>query len=445
MKRTIARSRIAGLVLTSALATTLAAGCTAKSAPRADISASRAEAALAKGKSDKAVENAEAAVLAQPHNVAYRAMLGSAYLDAGRFDSAIASFNDAMSLGDQSPRTALSLALAHIASGNLQKAQGVLDDWRDVIAPADLGLAYALAGEADRGVMILTDTLRGGQNTPKVRQNLAYAYALAGQWREARIMAAQDVPGDQINDRIEQWANSAHPEAFRQRVVMLLDVPATIVDPGQPAQLALANFTPVAQLAAEASALAPRVAAAQPAELPAELAAELPASEEPASSAPMVELARYEAPVTTPPQSFEAAFATSAPSGATPGAVMADAVRFVSEPVVQKLPARYGFVAQGSKPSQSVGTGSHFVQLGSFSTQEGARRAWGIYTKRNPSLSGHEMKLTQAKVKGRIYWRVSAAGFDRLSAISMCSKVKRSSNDGCITYSAANPLPGTIG
>lgn len=434
MNHSIARSRIAGLVLTSALATSLAAGCTAKSAPRADLSANRAEAALAKGKSDEAIANAEAAVLADPRNAAYRTMLGSSYLDAGRFASAIASYNDAMSLGDQSPRTALSLALAHTASGDYAKAQAVLDDWRDVIAPADLGLAYALAGEADRGVMILADTLRAGDNSPKVRQNLAYAYALAGHWREARLMAAQDIPADQLDDRIEQWANHAQPEAFRQRVAMLLDVPATSRDPGQPAALALANSTSAEQLAAEASALAPRLAASQSEELEPE-----------ADAAPAVTLARYEAPVTTQPQSFEAAFATRAPSGATPTAVIADTIRFVSEPVVQKLPARYGFVAQGAKPKNNFGTGSHLIQLGSFATEQGARRAWGLYTKRHQGLGNHEMKITQAKLNGRTFWRVSAAGFDRLGALSMCSQVKRSSSDGCIAYSAAKPLPGTVG
>jgi Flp pilus assembly protein TadD len=433
MNRNINRKQIAGMVLTSALATALMAGCTAKGAPRADVSASRAELALAKGKSDKAVANAEAAVLAEPRNVAYRAMLGSAYLDAGRFASAVSSFEDAMTLGDQSPRTALSLALAHIANGNHPKAQAVLDDWRDVIAPADLGLAYALAGEADRGVMVLADTLRGGDNSPKVRQNLAYAYALAGHWREARLMAAQDVPGDQLDDRIGEWANNAQPEAFRQRVAMLLKVPATVRDAGQPAALALANSTSAEQLAAEASALAPRTAVAENGELPAEAAAE-----------PAVTLARYEAPVTTPPQSFEAAFAAPAPSGATPAAVIADAVRFVNDPVVQKLPARYGFVAQGAKPKHNVGTGSHLVQLGSFASEAGARRAWGMYTKRHQGLGSHEMRITQAKVNGRTYWRVSAAGFDRLSAISMCSKVRTSSSDGCIAYSATKPLPGTV-
>ena len=35
------------------------------------------------------------------------------------------------------------------------------------------------------------------EQTPKLRQNLAYTYALAGNWRAAQVMAAEDVPADQ--------------------------------------------------------------------------------------------------------------------------------------------------------------------------------------------------------------------------------------------------------
>ena len=95
MNRT-ANKRMIGLAVGTALAAGLLTGCATNAAPRADLSASRAEAALAKGKTDNAVEHAEAAVLAEPHNAAYRAMLGTAYLDAGRFASAAATFDDAM-------------------------------------------------------------------------------------------------------------------------------------------------------------------------------------------------------------------------------------------------------------------------------------------------------------------------------------------------------------
>ncbi len=256
MIRNANSKRMMGLAVTSAMAAGLLTGCATHPAPRADLSASRAEAAMAKGKPQLAVEHAEAAVLAEPRNASYRAMLASAYLDAGRFASAESTFNDAMKLGDNSTRTALSLALALDGQGKYQQAAALLSDWESQIAPADLGLAYALSAKPDRGIEVLSNAIRAGENTPKMRQNLAYAYALAGRWKEARIMASQDVPANQVGDRMEEWAQMAQPTAWQTRVAALIGAPAGVADAGQPAQLALANNPGVEQLATEATAAA---------------------------------------------------------------------------------------------------------------------------------------------------------------------------------------------
>src|SRR3546814_3285335 len=97
-----------GLAVTTALASVALAGCaTSGAAPRADASFSKAQVALSKGEASTAVRHAEAAVLADPRNPAYRAPLGAAYLEAGRFQAAATSFSDALDLGDSDPRTVL--------------------------------------------------------------------------------------------------------------------------------------------------------------------------------------------------------------------------------------------------------------------------------------------------------------------------------------------------
>lgn len=452
MNRNAHNSRLVGLALTTALASAALSGCTMGST-RADLAANRAEAALAKGKTDKAVAAAEQAVLGDPRNAAYRAMLGNAYLGSGRFQSAATSLNDAMSLGDTSTRTALSLALAYIGAGESQKGVAVLDDWRDNIAPGDLGLAYALAGQPERGIRVLEASLRGGENTPKIRQNLAYAYALASRWREARLMAEQDVPADQVGDRIAEWAEAVDPRSFQYRVASLLNVPSIAADPGQPANLALENFPAAEQLASEAAALHRVAEAGSQNGGTGDFAKafgsdeELPAiAEASRDNEPELALARYQAPSTSQPQNFEAAFASPAPQGATPTAVIADTVRFVSEPAVQKMPARFGG-APKPKPTSRIGAmpvgGGHLVQLGSFYSEQGARRAWGIYAKRHPGLGGHEMKITKAVVSGKTYWRVAATGFAPADARAMCATVRKAGS-GCIPYSAKSPLPGAV-
>ena len=460
MTRTANRNRMIALVASTALATMVLGGCTTNAAPSANLSASKAEAMLAKGKADQAVEHAEAAVLAEPRNGAYRAMLGAAYMEAGRFQSAATSFHDAMTLGDETPRTALSYALALTAAGDSMRALSLLDEWRDDIPASDLGLAVALAGRPEHGAQILANALRAGENTPKVRQNLAYAFALGGNWLQARIMASEDVPADQVEARLAQWAADSGPQAQSARVASLLGVKIA-PDVGQPAQLALANNPSIEQLAAQAAGEAVPVNDTQYA-----YDAELPALA-PTGESPVVAVAQA-APAPAAPASFEQAFAAPAPTGATPAQMVEAATRFVSNPVVQEAPARILPVADTSETARRVTgrvagssiaprasssmidqgrsaprTGDHLVQLGSFSTEAGAKRAWGIYAKRYPQLSGYDMVITQAVVRGKTYWRVSAGGLAKGDARTVCSSVKARGN-GCIAWAAGNPLPGAI-
>jgi Flp pilus assembly protein TadD len=422
MKSTANSKRVIGLAVTSAMAGALLSGCATNAAPPAALSASQAAQAQASGRHAQAVAHAEAAVLAEPRNAAYRSMLASAYLDAGRFASAETAFTDAIQLGDNSARNALSLSLAMSAQGKYREAAALLNEWEGEIATADLGLALALAGQPERGIHLMGNAIRGGDNTAKMRQNLAYSYALAGRWREARLMAAQDVPADQLNDRIEQWALMASPDAWHTRVAALLQVPAGVRDSGQPVQLALANNPSIEQLASEAA-----VPAADSAELAPLEVASAPVNELPAVQA--VEPERYEAPART--SNFQAAFISAAPAP-----VAQDAARFV-----QAAPAR-------SEPTPAAGSapraeGTHLVQLGSFSSEQGARRAWGIYVRKYPELAGHEMVISEAVVRGKRYWRVSAAGFGRSTSSAMCGRVK-ASGSGCFAYAEGRPLPGAV-
>jgi hypothetical protein len=349
-----------------------------------------------------------------------------------------------MKLGDNSTRTALSLALALDGEGKFDQAVAVLSDWEKEIAPADLGLAYALSGRPDRGVEIMANAIRGGDNTPKMRQNLAFAYALAGRWKEARLMAAQDVPANQVGDRMQEWAQMAQPQAWQTRIASMIGAPAGVQDAGQPVELALANNPSVEQLATEASAYAApkaELAANDAPEAPA-ASAELPAA---AEAAPQVAVASYPAPPTAEPSDFKSAFASYAPSGGSIAQVTQDALRFVQQPVVQTAAVRQGAAPRASAAAAAKeSSGTHLVQLGSFASEQGARRAWGIYVKRYPELAAHQMIVTQAVVRGKHYWRVSAAGFGLASSRSMCGRVKTSGGDGCFAYAEGHPLPGAI-
>lgn len=431
------KNRLLGLALTTALVTVSLTGC-ATSAPTAAISASKAESALSSGKYESGLAHAEAAVLADPYNSSYRAMLGAAYLDSGRFGSAATSFDDAAKLGDNSARTALSLALALTAEGKRRDAIQVLDGHRADIAKGDLGLAYALAGKPEIGIHLLTNALRSGKNTAKTRQNLAYSFALAGRWREARLMVAEDVPADQVSDRIAAWATDAHPQAYRLRVAKLLSVPTAVSDPGQPVQLAISNFPTADQLAAEATGSP--MASSAPVSAPTPLASAAPNAELPPIGDPIdfaVATNAYQAPQSVQPVDFEAAFATSAPANSKTAAVELNTNRFVENPIVQAIPT-------STAPVAVHADGSHLVQLGSFSSKKGAHRAWNIYAMRYPELANHQMVITKATVRGKTFWRVSAAGYNARSSKSMCGRIKTTSSDGCFAYAESRPLPGAV-
>ncbi len=502
------------LALTTALAGVALSGCSTKTAPIAGNSFEKARTELVRGNSSKAVKHAEAAVQAQPQDAGYRAMLGAAYMDAGRFASAATSFNDAMVLGNTEARTVLSYALAETAQGNNAVALAALKQHRNTIDDADLGLAYALAGEPARGVHILSNALRGGENTAKVRQNLAYSYALQGNWRAARLMAAEDVPANQINQRIAEWAANVGPQAYQTRVANLLGV-KPVQDNGQPMRLALSNNPSQQQMFAESAASAPADAAAsafnqspsytangelapvgQTAAAPvaATVAAPAPtpiakpkmAKVAPAKSAgtPVdllpklaeakpVPAASAEAALERQPVRFGAAFGTPVSKPAVSGTVKpaaspaATGAQFVSKAVVQQMPTGYReakpaptrvarpaariattaqqrrMVAKPGASTSALSESTHLVQLGSFTSRDAAASASKKLSQRHSLLKGRDIMITEAKVSGKTYWRVAAAGFGQGSAKSACSALK-SKGQACFAYSATRKLPGAV-
>ena len=464
MYTTDRNNRTIGLAVTTAMAGVLLAGCAGGSAPQASVSASEAQQAMASGKHQRAIKHAEAAVQAEPRNAEYRATLAQAYLDAGRFTSAVTSFNDAVELGDTSGKTALSLALALTGQGSLQEAQNVLRSSENDIADADLGLALALAGDAQGAISVMSNAIRGGNNTVKMRQNLAYAFAMGGRWREARLMAAQDVPADMLGARMEEWAAQANPQSYRTRLATLLDVPGDTVDNGQPIQLALGNSPSIDQLASHAlddgsselAALDNVVSgdwAASPVAEAAPSSVTPPAALAEVTPAPVRTANRYASVPTDKPANFADAFAVPGPAvPATPrqdaGSYIAASTRIASAPapVIASAPAARKAVRQSqpAAPVSASGDGTHLVQLGSFSSPQGAERAKAIYLRRYPELNGEQMVVTEAVVRGKRYWRVSAAGYERAESKQMCARVNSASNEGCITWAEGSPLPGAV-
>ena len=404
------------LMLSGAAALGLLGGCSSQ-APRPDKLAQNSEQALRKGETPRAVALAEQAVAADGRNASLRLLLANAYLRAGRFESARSAYADAIELGDDSSRAALGLVLTELALGHNSAALDAINTYGDVLQAADLGLALTMAGQGDRGITVLTNAIREGHNTPKARQNLAYAYALTGKWDEARIMAGQDLPADQVDARLQSWASMTRPEDSRRRLASLLGAPL-VGDTGQPAALALANFpaTKGAEPAAEpvrSADAAPQPAA--PVDAPAAAPVAAPAA------APSGVLARIDL---APSQAAPAAAPAPAPAPAP-------AQQLVSRPVVQPVPASAPHMVRpmvrqaAAQPAPASHLGTHVVQLGAFGSADAAKRAWLHFRARDAHLAGHPSLITKVNVGGRDFWRVQAAGFaGRAPAQSLCGSLK---------------------
>jgi Flp pilus assembly protein TadD len=378
----------------------LVGGCSSQSRP--DKMAQAARDAMKQGETPRAIALTEAAVQADGRNASLRLMLANAYLHAGRFESARMAYADAIELGDDSSRAALGLVLADLALGHNAAALDTLNTYGDVLPAADYGLALVMAGQNQRGIDTLTDTIRQGHNLPKVRQNLAYAYALSGMWTEARIMAGQDVPADQVDARLQSWAALTRPEDGRRRVATLLGSPL-VSDAGQPEALALSHFPGSPAPGAEPAKPAPVVQAA---------ATELPAAQT-ASGA----LARIDLPQARPAAALPFSAPAPAPAPA-PAAIPAPSVHRV-------VPLRQ---AQAQTPNHAPavhGYGTHLVQIGAYNSADAARRAWLHFAARNPALGGHPNMITKVNVHGHDYWRLQAAGFaGHASASSVCGTLR---------------------
>lgn len=383
--------------------------------------AKKAEKAFAKGKTERALTFAELAVEADMQNRDYRSLLARIYMAQGRFVSAERTLMDVMDLGQVDPRTVISLALTRIAQGNVDSAVALVEANRAIVPVSDYGLTLALAGRAGDAVNVLGDAVRLDGANARTRQNLALAYALDGRWRDARVMAGQDMAQTQVNERIAEWAQFARPEAYTLRVAGLLKVRPNMADTGQPVRLALNSVAPVG--------LADAGPAIQPVDVPASQASVELAAIGPAPVADSVGFAAVETAVKmAEPEAVAVAEAPliKAPEGPAKAATPAP-VKLALADVPASTTAKSG--------------GTHVVQLGAFNNAVVANDAWAKLSRRHGLLGGFEPAKTSVTVNGRKFIRLAATGFDTAAAASAaCSQIK-SQGGVCFVRSSAGAAP----
>ncbi|WP_312219253.1 SPOR domain-containing protein [Sphingobium yanoikuyae] len=395
--------------------------------------AEAAEKALADRDGAKAVQAAEAAVQAAPDNAQYRQLLGRAYVLDGRFVSAETAFTDAMTLGNCDSRTIVSLALVEVALGKNDAARDLLAANTDNVPAGDYGLALAMAGDPTEGVRILSAAIQDPSANARTRQNLAYAYALAGRWKDARLVAGLDLAPLAANQRIAQWAGMADPALAPQRVAALMGVTVNGADQGQPAVLALAPAAPdAAPVALAAASTEPAPVLDLPTGSPIEMAAAEPA---PAASALNTRIIETAVPASTPAPAVKAA--------PKPMTVLA---------VAKTKPAR-AKVAPAASPAArmqqvayikpvTTGASAWVVQLGAFNSPAVAKEKWTSMARVNGRIAAFPVLTSQATVNGRTFHRIAISGFgSRADAQTLCQSIKAQHGQCFVREGAPNATP----
>lgn len=391
--------------------------------------ATRALAALNSNNVPMAIDLAERAVAKTPTDAGFRALLGNAYFAGGRFRSAEAAYRDSLQLYPNQPQIMLKLALVQIASGKSREAIAFLNSSREILDASDYGLAMALAGRPNEAVAVLDVAARQQGADGRVRQNLALAHALAGDWAQARIVAAQDVPADQIDARMAQWMQLANPKTPADQVASLIGVTPAANDTGQPVQLALNKVDT-------------QVAQAAPAPAPAKVAKAAPAPATPSAKAPVIAAAAPSAPAPV--------VAASAPppvKSTSLAALAATAVAEAKAVLASVMPASPAPAAKPAKPKRAAqpalrnGKSPAVVQLGAYGSANRVLEAWNGAAKKYGALKSYApMSARFASPKGTFY-RLSVRGFNSVGeANALCNALRRKGGS-CFVRNTAGDAP----
>ncbi len=255
----------------------------ARIAPNAEpLFVTQANAALSRSDFAAAASFAELAVRAAPADAAPRSLLARTYLAGGRLRSAGQAYDDLLAQDAANGKARLGRALARLASGDRAGAIADLESLGPNVTAADAGLAYALAGDTSRGVALLTTAARSAEANARIRQNLALALALDGQWAKARAVAAQDLDAATVELRLRDWTALAGAATPTSRALAFLQVTPRSDDSGRP--VALAVVVPPAEPAVAAAEPSTAVPAETP---PVEVAAAIPATSPAATTQPV--------------------------------------------------------------------------------------------------------------------------------------------------------------
>ncbi|AQS37435.1 Flp pilus assembly protein TadD [Shewanella psychrophila] len=211
-----------------------------------------AEVAMTNGSPESAIEIYQSLLVKAPQDVELLYLLGSAYNLSGEYEMAIHQLTKASRINHEAGygsrgeilretgRARLAYGDTHKALTELQQASSLLPE--DAVTHNSLGVCYALHQDyqqarhvfqaalnidpgsleyrnnlalawilddkPQRGIDVIYPTYLRGKSTPKLRQNLALAFAMKGDMESAKAIARQDLTKAELERNIDfygQW------------------------------------------------------------------------------------------------------------------------------------------------------------------------------------------------------------------------------------------------
>ena len=175
--------------------------------------ATRAMVALNANDYATAINLAERAVENSPRDAGFRALLGNAYFGAGRFASAEAAYSDSLSLYPGQRQVVLKSVLVRSPRAARPRRSKRSERLATSLIRRTMASPWRWPANRARPCDLLEAAARDANADGRVRQNLALAHALSGDWEAARAVASQDLAPDLVDARIQQWMTFAVPHA----------------------------------------------------------------------------------------------------------------------------------------------------------------------------------------------------------------------------------------
>jgi Flp pilus assembly protein TadD len=161
------------------------------------------------GQTDKQLNVYDQLVKRNPGNIKLQSLYGRKLVAAGRTQQAIPVLEQATAGGKADWRVYSALGSAYDEQGLYQKARQQYDkalaiDPQNMSVLNNLGMSYALEGNLKQAETVLrqADALPRSKSEPRIRQNLALVVGLQGRFDEARKLAREDLPPEQVEENM---------------------------------------------------------------------------------------------------------------------------------------------------------------------------------------------------------------------------------------------------